>query len=87
MENEKSDLTLLGRSQLHITGVKKIKSSEPEQVVLILAGSAVTITGANLNVTNANVESGDVSITGEVKALRYSNVAPKRKFSFKNLFR
>ena len=87
MENEKSDLTLLNRKQLAVTGVKKIKSSEPEQIVLILHDSALVIGGSNLFVVSASIQNGEVSIGGLIKSLRYTNVSTKRKFSFKNLFR
>ena len=86
MENEKSDLTLLNRKQLAVTGVKKIKSSEPEQIVLILHDSALVIGGSNLFVVSASIQNGEVSIGGLIKSLRYTNVSTKRKFSFKNLF-
>ena len=87
MENEKSDLTLINRNQLSITGVKKIKSSEPEQIVLILRDSGLVISGTNLFVVSASMQTGEVSIGGIVKALRYTNAGEKRKFSFKNIFR
>lgn len=87
MENEKSDLTLINRNQLSITGVKKIKSSEPEQIVLILHDSGLVISGTNLFVVSASMQTGEVSIGGIVKALRYTNASEKRKFSFKNIFR
>ncbi len=86
MENEKSDLTLLNRNQLNVTGVKKIKSSEPEQIVLILHDSALVITGSNLSVVSASIQTGEVLIGGLVKSLRYTAVNHQRKFSFKNLF-
>ncbi|MBO4823151.1 MAG: YabP/YqfC family sporulation protein [Clostridia bacterium] len=87
MENEKSDLTLLNRNQLNVTGVKKIKSSEPEQIVLILHDAALVICGVNLFVVAASIQTGEVSIGGLVKSLRYTGVSDKRKFSFKNMFR
>lgn len=86
MENEKSDLTLLNRNQLSVTGVKKIKSSEPEQIVLILHNAALVIGGANLFVVSASIQTGEVAIGGLVKSLKYTAVTDKRKFSFKNLF-
>ena len=86
MENEKSDLTLLNRSQLNVTGVKKIKSSEPEQIVLILHNAALVIGGANLFVVSASIQTGEVAIGGLVKSMKYTGIADKRKFSFKNLF-
>lgn len=87
MENEKSDLTLINRNQLNVTGVKKIKSSEPEQIILILHDSALVIGGTNLSVMAASVQTGEVSVGGLIKSLRYTGVNDKRKFSFKNMFR
>ena len=86
MENEKSDLTLLNRNQLTVTGVKKIKSSEPEQIVLILHNAALVIGGVNLFVETASIQTGEVAISGLVKGLKYTGITDKRKFSFKNLF-
>ena len=87
MENEKSNLTLSNRNQLQITGVKKIKSSEPEQIVLLLQDSGLVIGGTNLFVVSASMQTGAVEISGLVKSLRYTGVSEKRKFSFKNIFR
>ena len=87
MENEKSDLTLSNRRQLTVTGVKKIKSSAPEQIVLLLQNVALVISGVDLFVVSASMQTGEVSVTGLVKGLRYTGVTDKRKFSFKNMFR
>lgn len=87
MENEKSDLTLINRRQLNINGVKKIKSSEPEQIVLLLQNAGIIISGVDLFVVSASIETGEVSISGLIKSLRYTGVTDKRKFSFKNMFR
>ena len=87
MENEKSDLTLLNRRELNITGVKKIKSSEPEQIILLLQNVGLVIGGSDLFVISASMQTGEVSIGGLIKSLRYTGVSEKRKFSFKNMFR
>ena len=87
MENEKSDLTLFNRNQLTVTGVKKIKSSEPEQIILVLHDTALVIGGTNLSVLSASMQTGEVAVGGLIKSLRYTGVNDKRKFSFKNLFR
>ncbi len=87
MENEKTDLTLIDRNQLTVTGVKKIKSSEPEQIVLLLGNVALVIGGTNLCVLSASIQSGEVSISGLVQSMRYTGVNAKRKFSLKNMFR
>ena len=80
-------MTLLNRRELSITGVKKIKSSEPEQIVLLLQNVGLVIGGTDLFVVSASMQTGEVSIGGLVKSLRYTGVTDKRKFSFKNMFR
>jgi spore coat polysaccharide biosynthesis predicted glycosyltransferase SpsG len=87
MENEKTDLILTDRIKLNVNGVKKIKSSEPEQIVLILSNSAMVIAGINLFVMSASIQTGEVEITGLVNGIKYTGISAKRKFSFKNIFK
>jgi hypothetical protein len=87
MENEKTDLVVTNRIKLNVNGVKKIKSSEPDMVVLILSNSAMVITGTNLFVISASIQTGEVEITGLISCVKYTNISAKRKFSFKNMFR
>jgi len=84
---EKTDLTLSGRSKLNVNGVKKIKSSEPEQVVLVLPASAMMIAGVNLSVVAASIQTGEVEITGTVNSIKYTGVTDRKRFSLKNMFR
>ncbi len=87
MENEKTELTLVNRIKLNVNGVKKIKSSEPEQIVLILTNCSMVIAGVNLFVMTASIQSGEVEITGMINSIKYTGTNEKKKFSFKNLFR
>jgi hypothetical protein len=83
----KSNLTLIERIKINITGVKKIKSSEPMQIVLLLDNTAVVICGVNLTVENASIQTGEVEISGLVNSIRYSSVAKRNRFSFKSMFK
>ena len=84
--NTKSNLSLIGRNNLSLTGVKKVKSAEPSIVVAILDNCAITIQGTNLNVQNVNIPSGILELNGQVNSIRYSGAASK-KFSLKNMFK
>jgi len=84
----KSNLSITGRNTLSLSGVKKIRSAEPAQVIAILDNCQIIIQGANLNVQNVNIPSGILELTGAVNSVRYTGAGGMaRKFSFKNMFR
>ena len=86
--NTKSNITVTGRNQLSLSGVKKVRSAEPSQVIASLDTCQIIIQGANLSVQNVNIPSGILELTGTVNALRYTGAGnTARKFSFKNMFR
>ena len=82
-----SDLTLSGRIKLSVTGVKKIKSSEPTQIILILSNCAVIIGGSNLYIVTASISTGEIEILGRVDNIKYTGVEARQKFSLKNMFK
>ena len=84
--NTKSVLSLDNRNLLSLTGVKKIRSAEPAQVVAVLDNCQIIIQGANLSVQNVNIPSGVLELSGQVNSIKYSGAA-QRKFSFKNMFK
>jgi len=86
--NTKSNLTITGRSSLSLSGVKKVRSAEPSQVVAILDNCQIIIQGANLNVQNVNIPSGILELTGVINSIRYTGAGSgARKFSLKNMFK
>jgi len=86
--NTKSNLTITGRNSLSLSGVKKIRSAEPAQVVAILDTCQIIIQGANLNVQNVNIPSGILELTGTVNSIRYTGAnSVARRFSFRNMFK
>ena len=82
----KSNLTLNNRNTLNITGVKKVRTTEPNRIVAVLDNCIITISGVNLSVQNLNIATGVIDITGLVSSINYSREV-KRKFSFRNMFR
>jgi len=89
MENRiqtQSSLTLENRNTLSLTGIKKIKSTEPNQVIAILDTSTIIILGQNLSVQNVSLTEGILEINGQISQIKYTQTQSKR-FSIKNIFR
>jgi len=82
----KSNLSLAGRNTLSLSGVRKVKLTEPNNVIAILDNCQIIIQGTNLNVQNVNIPSGILELTGQVNSVRYTGSAA-RKFSFRNMFK
>ena len=88
VNNTKSNLTLTGRNNLSISGVKKVRSAEPSQVTAILDNCQIIIQGSNLSVQNVSIPSGILELTGIVNCVRYTGAGGgARKFSIKNMFK
>ena len=84
--NSKSGLVLNNRNELALTGIKKVKSTEPTAVVANLDNGAIIISGSNLSVQKLDIKEGILEITGTVNNIKYTNQVSKG-FSFKNMFK
>ena len=82
----KSNLSLTARTNLSVSGIKKIKSTEPSKVIAVLDNCAIIISGANLSVQNVSLSTGVLELSGLVTCIQYTN-SGKRKFSLKNIFK
>jgi len=80
------NLQLINRNNLTLTGVKKVKSTETNQIVLLLDNTSLLIQGSNLEVKQLDVSTGNMEISGKVDSLKYTNKVSK-SFSLKNIFR
>jgi sporulation protein YabP len=85
-QTTRSNLTLNNRTELILTGIKKVKSTDPTVVTAILDSGAVIINGANLSIQRLDIKEGILELQGMVNALKYSNQVSK-SFSFKNMFK
>ena len=82
----KSNLVLNNRNELHLTGIKKVRSTEPSNIIANLDNTSIIIHGNNLSVQQLDIKEGTLQITGNVDSIKYSNQAAK-SFSFKNMFK
>lgn len=88
-QNNDHDITLRGRKQLDITGVKQVDSFDNEEFLLETVMGYLAVRGQNLHMKNLNVEQGNVSIEGKIYDLIYvdQNQQGKSKGLFGKLFK
>ncbi len=64
---------LENRNQLLLTGVTEIDSFDERAVVVYTQLGELTVLGKNLHMNRMSVESGEISVEGEIWALRYGD--------------
>lgn len=72
-------LALEGRERAKLAGVTAVICFNEEEVVLETSAGEVALMGANLHIEQLNLEDGRLDVTGEISAIEYSDIAPKRE--------
>ncbi|MCD7036654.1 sporulation protein YabP [Metabacillus sp. GX 13764] len=83
------DITMKGRKQLEISGVKQVESFDNEEFLLDTVMGAMAIRGENLQMKNLDVDRGIVSIKGRIFDIVYldDQQGDKAKGFFSKLFK
>ena len=81
-----NSLTLNNRNHLEVTGIKKVKSSEPSSIVAVIQDGHLLISGTNLSVEQLDIKAETLVVNGMVNSIKYSNQVSK-SFSLKNMFK
>lgn len=63
---------LAARNRGTLTGVEKVVSFDPDEVILLLEDSTLTIKGREMHVTRLDVEKGELEFEGNIEEFRYS---------------
>ena len=84
--NLKSTLSLTNRQQLEMTGIKKVRSTEPSVIIAEMDNGNIIISGTNLSVEHLDLKEGSLFVNGLVNSIKYSNQVSKG-FSVKNMFK
>ena len=80
--NEQHNAILENRRKLMLTGVTDVESFDEKQVVLYTQLGELTVRGTELHVSDLSVESGDLTVDGEIKALIYGEKDRTKKLGF-----
>lgn len=76
------------RKNITVTGVMDIDSFDEESVILFTELGELAIKGVNLHINKIDVNSGDLSMEGEIESLTYSESGPQKASGFfSKLFR
>lgn len=75
------------RQTLSVSGVSDVDSFDGQAVVAYTALGELTVRGNGLQILRLNVETGDLSLTGEIDALTYSSQPSSHGGKWKRLFR
>ena len=81
-----ANLVLTNRQELSLTGIKKVKTTEPTSIVAVMENSLILIKGSNLSVLNLSIKDELLDITGVINSITYTTNQAKR-FSLRNLFK
>lgn len=81
------NLILEGRKKLTLTGVSDVDSFDDRTVVAYTSYGELTIKGKDLHVSKLSLESGELSLDGEISSMVYSDSHETSGSFFSKLFR
>jgi len=74
------DLILESRARLTVTGVQKVLHCNAESAAVETGKGTLHLAGAQLNMTELDLEAGEAKFTGRIDALEYTANAPAGGF-------
>ena len=75
------------RKTLSVSGVSDVDSFDGQAVVVYTNLGELTVRGEGLQILRLNVETGDLSLTGDIDSLTYSSESSAHGGKWKRLFR
>lgn len=79
-------LTLENRNQLILTGVTEVMTSDDKQVLLKTSAGKMKISGSSLSIGTLNIETGELSLSGNVRLMEYKDSKSSGGF-FESMFK
>lgn len=80
-----SSAILTGRSFLALTGINEVVSFDDSMISLDSQGALLVVSGEGLSIVKLSLENGEVSVSGRIDAIVYTDERPKKKL-FSKLF-
>ncbi len=84
-DKKKHTLSMENRESLSITGVSDVESFNEEEVMAVTDYGNIVIKGSSLSVEVLDLQTGNLSVSGTITALVYSNTVAQKGF-FKKVF-
>ncbi len=81
------NLVLEDRRLLSVTGVSDVDSFDEETVTIFTDLGELTVRGSNLHINRLSIDSGELSVEGDIRSVSYSDDAPKSGGFFGRVFR
>ena len=75
------------RKTLSVSGVSDVDSFDGLTVVVYTEQGELTVRGNELQIQRLNVETGDLSLVGEIDSLTYAEVSSRHGGRLRRLFR
>lgn len=76
------NLTLENRNILNLTGVTDVDNFDEHQIVLYTQLGELTIQGKNLHINSMSVDTGKLSVEGDIWAMVYGEKDKKKPATF-----
>jgi sporulation protein YabP len=76
------NIILEDRRMLMVSGVSDVDSFDEQTVMLYTELGELTVRGSDLHMNKLNVETGEVSIEGNIASLAYQDEAPRSSGGF-----
>ncbi len=80
-------LIIDGRKSISVTGVTEADNFNDEEIILYTSYGQITIKGENLQISVLSTESGDVTASGKVNSVTYSDRTEKHQSFLSKVFR
>ena len=72
-----NNIILNNRSNIALTGISEVISTNAKQLLLNTNNTKLTITGNNINITKLVIETGELEATGSFDSITYSGNTKK----------
>ena len=70
------DLILTGREKLEVSGVEDVESFDDTEIVMSTSQGSLRVQGSGLHVGRLDLTLGELTVTGLVTGLDYTETAP-----------
>jgi sporulation protein YabP len=82
-----NNIIMEDRRILSVSGVSDVDSFDEETVTVYTDLGLLTIRGNSLHINRLSVETGELSVEGEINSLTYTDAQPKGASFFSKVFR